>query len=84
MRTEVEQFTDPSSTPASAANAVVPHLLCCLNMLRQSRGKKRQLHARVIKTSGRKKKEKRKNIHFGWQQVSNDEVVEKEEIKQSI
>lgn len=65
VRTEVEQFTDPSSTPASAANAVVPHLLCCLNMLRQSRGKKRQLHARVIKTSGRKKKEKRKNIHFG-------------------
>lgn len=66
VRTEVEQLIDPSSTPASAANAVVPHLLCCLNVLRQSRGKKRQLHAQVIKMSGRKEeKEKRKNIRFG-------------------
>lgn len=56
VRTEIEQLIDPSSAPASAANTAVPHLLGCLNMLRQSRGKKRQLHAQVIKMTGRKKK----------------------------
>lgn len=44
MRTEMEQLIDPSSAPASPANAAVPHLLCCLNILNESRGKK-QLHA---------------------------------------
>lgn len=55
VRTEIEQLIGPSSTPASAVYAAVPHLLCSLNMLRQSRGKKRQLHAQVIKMTARKK-----------------------------
>lgn len=56
LRTEIEQLIDSSSAPASAVNAAVPHSLCCLTMLRQSRGKKRQLHAQVIKMTGRKTK----------------------------
>lgn len=47
----------PSSASASPANAAVPHLLSCLNMLKQSRGK-RQLHAQVIKMTGKKTKKR--------------------------
>lgn len=49
VRTAIEQLIDSPSGPASAANAAVPHLLCCLNMLRQRRRKKRKITEGKIK-----------------------------------
>lgn len=43
VRSAIEQLIDSPSGPASAANAAVPHLLCCLNTLRQSKRKKRKI-----------------------------------------